>query len=95
MKTFLDTDTDQDVLRKEIIEINNSEIPSSEKAVMIQRVMSRNHSKKKKNIESKPNTEFIGCIHFDRSFRVKSTCCAAWHACRSCHDQDSDHYMEK
>jgi len=62
---------------------------------LIQRVMSRNHSKKiNKKPENTIEEPYSGCIHFKRLCKVKADCCDSWHACRLCHDEESDHSLQ-
>eukprot|EP01102_Stenamoeba_stenopodia_P003684 TRINITY_DN13841_c0_g1_i1.p1 TRINITY_DN13841_c0_g1~~TRINITY_DN13841_c0_g1_i1.p1 ORF type:complete len:323 (+),score=36.12 TRINITY_DN13841_c0_g1_i1:152-1120(+) len=38
----------------------------------------------------------LGCIHYQRSCKIKPTCCGKWSPCRICHDQQTDdHVMDR
>jgi len=38
----------------------------------------------------------LGCVHYQRSCKIKPTCCGKWSPCRICHDQQTDdHVMDR
>ena len=37
----------------------------------------------------------MGCKHYSRKCRIQSPCCKQWHPCRLCHDEASDHEIDR
>lgn len=37
----------------------------------------------------------IGCKHYQRLLKVRAPCCGEWTNCELCHDQTTDHKMDK
>eukprot|EP01102_Stenamoeba_stenopodia_P008163 TRINITY_DN2323_c0_g1_i2.p1 TRINITY_DN2323_c0_g1~~TRINITY_DN2323_c0_g1_i2.p1 ORF type:complete len:350 (+),score=63.17 TRINITY_DN2323_c0_g1_i2:160-1209(+) len=39
--------------------------------------------------------KILGCIHYQRSFKIKPVCCGQWTTCRLCHDHQNNHVMDR
>lgn len=37
----------------------------------------------------------MNCEHYQRNVEIKANCCGKWFACRVCHDDVSDHYINR
>lgn len=37
----------------------------------------------------------LGCEHYARGCKVQASCCHRWFCCRFCHDQESNHEMNR
>lgn len=42
-----------------------------------------------------PSATILGCVHYQRFCKIRAACCGRWFACRLCHDQASDHQMNR
>ncbi|KAI8827239.1 zinc-ribbon-domain-containing protein [Fimicolochytrium jonesii] len=41
------------------------------------------------------DAQILGCKHYQRGARVQARCCGKWFTCRFCHDEVSDHNMNR
>ena len=79
-------------LRKKIHEINNSDLDQKTKNRKIFEIM--NTSFKTKEKEKIDHTKII-CNHYKRNCSIISPCCKKIFPCRLCHDQYSDHKINR
>eukprot|EP01104_Vermistella_antarctica_P008399 TRINITY_DN2095_c0_g1_i1.p1 TRINITY_DN2095_c0_g1~~TRINITY_DN2095_c0_g1_i1.p1 ORF type:complete len:381 (+),score=76.29 TRINITY_DN2095_c0_g1_i1:72-1214(+) len=94
--------------RKRIREIQADEtLTSVEKAKMVQNLMSAHFLSSStqlptanedviKKTYADEEEELLGCIHYQRGCRYKSTCCERVFTCRQCHDAEiKDHHFPR
>ncbi|KAJ3271758.1 hypothetical protein HDV01_006366 [Terramyces sp. JEL0728] len=91
----------RELLRKQIISINNSDLSEPEKAKRIQQLLSENHKPKQPEIVFQDCTQqsfhtsgALGCKHSKRKCKIYTKCCFKWFTCRYCHDEASDHTLQ-
>lgn len=42
-----------------------------------------------------PEKQVFGCEHYKRNCKLRAACCGKLFTCRFCHDEASDHSMER
>eukprot|EP00736_Rhodelphis_marinus_P013250 Rmarinus@m.13222 len=98
-------------LRSRIQEIySDPDIPEEEKPHRVQELMMENFNAKAQEIEDEPvdaskarrvpsyydeKEGILGCPHYRRHCLLKAECCEKFVPCRFCHDEDSDHVMDR
>jgi len=103
-----DTPT-QHSLRKNIQEINKLDIPPEEKSRRIQRLMFSGCAPPVEagtenseclidefapSFHDEPK-KILGCKHYPRQAKIRAKCCGKFFTCRLCHDEASDHKIDR
>lgn len=93
------------ILRKQILEIQHSSLSAAEKSKHIQLLMTKNHNsihrhsqkstKKSETNFHDPEKREYGCQHYMTGCQRLAECCKQWTTCRICHDEASDHKMDR
>jgi hypothetical protein len=68
-------------------EIQSCEMDTTDESVLSEQDMAKTFNDKTLGI--------LGCQHYQRSVKVQADCCKKWVNCRLCHDEGSDHIMDR
>ena len=85
---------EENKLRKKIQEINNSQDDQKIKNKKIFELMNQNFKKKEQD-ENGIQHQQLECTHYKRKCNIMSPCCQIEFPCRLCHDENSDHQMNR
>jgi zinc finger-like protein len=98
----------QHVLRKNIQDINRLDIPPEEKSRRIQRLMFSGCAPVEAGTQNVDEVvdefapsfhdeqkKILGCKHYPRQAKIRAKCCGKFFTCRLCHDEASDHKIDR
>mgnify|MGYP002631228477 CR=1 FL=1 len=96
-----DESEDQKSLRRKIVTIQqDTSLSSREKQQKIQELMAPTNNNKTKyepvgNVVSIRDDGHLGCKHYKRGTMLIAPCCDQAFVCRLCHDENSDHQIDR
>eukprot|EP00294_Goniomonas_avonlea_P010916 CAMPEP_0114542406 /NCGR_PEP_ID=MMETSP0114-20121206/1820_1 /TAXON_ID=31324 /ORGANISM="Goniomonas sp, Strain m" /LENGTH=397 /DNA_ID=CAMNT_0001726705 /DNA_START=138 /DNA_END=1331 /DNA_ORIENTATION=+ len=93
-------------LREKMLDINRrTDLSDRERALQMQMLMTSHLAAAKPQDDFKEDSEFatfheeersvLGCKHYQRGCKVKMPCCDKFFTCRFCHDEASDHQVDR
>ena len=84
---------EEDELRKKIKEINNSQDDQKTKNKKIFDLMNQSFKQQKKGEQQQEQKKI--CNHYERKCNIIAPCCNKEFPCRLCHNENSDHEINR